>query len=218
MSGLALGVAEQLRDDIVAGRRAGGSKLSEPTLAAEHGISRGPAREALRRLEQEGLVVFDAVGRSTVVSLTRADFDDLCVIRAAIEAAASAHAARRFDASLRRTLEDNLAAMVQAADLADISRLDLEFHETILVASGRRQLLASWRSIRSQIALWLGTLQRARQAAKADVLSGTLRNHSDLLAALASGDAEQARRVAGDGIREFWLGLRDEGVAEPCAE
>lgn len=209
VSALLLGVVERLRADIIAGRRAAGSKLSEPTLAAEHGVSRGPAREALRQLEREGLVVFDAVGRSSVVSMTPADFEDLFVIRAALEGAAAAHAARGFDAGLRHTLEANIASMSRAATLADVTRLDLEFHEAILVASGRRRLIASWLSIRSQLALWLGTLQRAQDATTADVQAGTLRAHRQLLKVLASGDAERSRREAIDQIRCFLQGLKD---------
>ncbi|NBP79371.1 GntR family transcriptional regulator [bacterium] len=90
---LAFVITEHLRKEIVAGLRDPGSKISEPTIAAAHSVSRAPVREALRQLEREGLVVFDAVGRSRVVQLTEHDVEDICTIRTSLEAAAAEHAA-----------------------------------------------------------------------------------------------------------------------------
>jgi DNA-binding GntR family transcriptional regulator len=55
-------------------------------------------------------------------------------------------------------------------------------------SSGRRPLIATWRSIRSQLALWLGSLHRTREAIAADVLAQTISAHRSLIDALASGD------------------------------
>jgi DNA-binding GntR family transcriptional regulator len=197
-STLVAGVAERLRHEIVSGLRPAGAKLGEPSLAVEQGVSRGPVREALRQLEREGLVVFDAVGRSRVVTMSDADFEDISMVRVALESAAAAHVAVRFDARLRRSLDGNITAMTTAATLADISRLDLAFHDAIMEASGRRRLIATWRSIHSQLALWLGSLHRAREAITADVLAVTLRSHRDLVEVLAAGDAARASAAAAE--------------------
>lgn len=197
-STLVAGVAARLRAEIVSGSRPAGSKLGEPSLAVEQGVSRGPVREALRQLEREGLVVFDAVGRSRVVTMSDADFEDISIVRATLESAAAAHVADSFDGRLRRTLEENVTAMTSAATLADVSRLDLAFHDTIMEASGRRRLIATWRTIHSQLALWLGSLHRARESIAADVLVETLRSHRELIEVLASGDAARARAAAAE--------------------
>ena len=197
-STLVAGVADRLRDEIVLGERRAGSKLSEPSLAVAQGVSRGPVREALRQLEREGLIVFDAVGRCRVVTMSDADFEDISIVRVALESAAAAHVATGFDARLRRALEHNIAAMTNAATLADVSRLDLVFHDTIMEASGRRRLITTWRSIHSQLALWLGSLHRAREAITADVLAVTVRSHRDLVDVLASGDAARASAAAAE--------------------
>lgn len=197
-STLVAGVADRLRDEIVSGVRPPGAKLGEPSLAREQGVSRGPVREALRQLEREGLVVFDAVGRSRVVTMSAADFEDISIVRVALESAAAAHVAVVFDERLRRALDRGIAATTSAATLADVSRLDLAFHDTIMAASGRRRLIATWRSIHSQLALWLGSLHRAREAITADVLDVTVRSHRDLIEALASGDAARASAAAAD--------------------
>lgn len=197
-STLVAGVADRLRDEIVSGVRPPGAKLGEPSLAREQGVSRGPVREALRQLEREGLVVFDAVGRSRVVTMSAADFEDISVVRVALESAAAAHVAMTFDERLRRTLDRSIAATTSAATLADISRLDLAFHDTIMAATGRRRLIATWRSIHSQLALWLGSLHRAREAITADVLDVTVRSHRDLVDVLASGDAARASAAAAE--------------------
>jgi DNA-binding GntR family transcriptional regulator len=195
-STLVAGVADRLRDEIVSGVRPPGAKLGEPSLARDQGVSRGPVREALRQLEREGLVVFDAVGRSRVVTMSAADFEDISAVRVALESAAAAHVAVVFDERLRRALDQSIAATTSAATLADVSRLDLAFHDTIMAASGRRRLIATWRSIHSQLALWLGSLHRAREAITADVLDVTVRSHRDLVEVLASGDAARASAAA----------------------
>lgn len=190
---LALVITEHVRQEIVTGVREPGSKISEPTIAAAHVVSRAPVREALRQLEREGLVVFDAVGRSRVVQLTHEDVEDICGIRASLESTAAGHAARRFDAQIEQTLRSNIAEMEEATTLDEVSQLDLAFHAAIMEASGRRRLISAWRAIEPQLRLWLGTLQRLREAISADVLAATLAAHRHLTEVLATGDAAAAR-------------------------
>lgn len=191
-------VADELRREITTGQLPAGSKLSEPSLALRQGVSRAPVREALRQLEREGLVIFDRVGRSRVVAMTASDFEDISTIRVALESAAAAEAAIRFTERLRAALEANVGSMLAASSLADVTRLDLEFHQSVMESSGRRPLIATWRSIRSQLALWLGTLHRTREAIAADVLAQTISAHRALVDALASGDPARASAAFSD--------------------
>lgn len=193
---LALSITEAVRQEIVSGVRAPGAKISEPTIASVHSVSRAPVREALRQLEREGLVVFDVVGRSRVVQLTPEDVEDICGIRASLESTAAGHAAKRFDAAMEQTLQSNIAEMEAASTLDEVSMLDLAFHAAVMEASGRRRLIAAWYAIEPQLRLWLGTLQRMRQALSADVLAATVAAHRDLVEALRSGDPTRARDAA----------------------
>jgi DNA-binding GntR family transcriptional regulator len=191
-------VASRLRREITEGELPAGSKLSEPSLAVRQGVSRAPVREALRQLEREGLVVFDRVGRSRVVAMTASDFEDISLIRVALESAAATEVALRFTQPLRAALEANIESMRTATCLADVTRLDLEFHASVMESSGRRPLIAAWRSIRSQLALWLSTLHRTRESIAADVLAQTIAAHRSLIETLASGDAGRSAEAFAD--------------------
>ncbi len=200
---LALLITEHVRQEIVTGLREPGSKISEPTIAAAHAVSRAPVRESLRQLEREGLVVFDAVGRSRVVQLTNEDVEDICGIRASLESTAAGHAARRFNEAIEQALRSNIAEMEAATTLDEVSQLDLTFHAAIMEASGRRRLITAWKAIEPQLRLWLGTLQRLREAISADVLAATLAAHRQLTDVLSTGDAAAARAAVDDHIASW---------------
>ena len=201
---LAFVITEHLRQEIVTGLRAPGSKISEPTISAAHSVSRAPVREALRQLAREGLVVFDAVGRCRVVQLTEHDVEDICTIRVSLEAAAAGHAAVRFDKPLEQTLRNNIAGTEDATTLDEVSQLDIAFHAAIMEASGRRRLVAAWRAIAPQLRLWLATLQRKREAISADVAAATADAHMKLLTVLASGDGTAAREAAAEHVSSWF--------------
>lgn len=192
---LAHRIVDAVRREIVRQERLPGSKISEPMLAEAYRVSRAPVREALLQLEREGLVVFDAVGRTRVVEMTPEDFEDLYELRMAIEPAAFEHVTNRFDAAVRRKLEANIEAMAGATSLAEVSRLDVEFHTLIVEASGRRRLIAAWRSIHSQLLLWLSTLHQSHAEAST-MRELTPASHRRVVKILAGGDAERARAAA----------------------
>jgi DNA-binding GntR family transcriptional regulator len=192
---LAHRIVDTVRREIVRQERLPGTKISEPMLAEAYGVSRAPVREALLQLEREGLVVFDAVGRTRVVEMTPEDFEDLFELRMTLEPAAVEHVTNRFDASLRSRLEANIEAMAGAATLAEVSWLDVEFHTIVMEASNRRRLIATWRAIHSQLLLWLSTMHQAH-AESAKVRDITLAAHRRLVRIMAGGDAKQARAEA----------------------
>jgi DNA-binding GntR family transcriptional regulator len=192
---LAHRIVDTVRREIVRQERLPGTKISEPMLAEAYGVSRAPVREALLQLEREGLVVFDAVGRTRVVEMTPEDFEDLFELRMTLEPAAVEHVTNRFDASLRSRLEANIEAMAGAATLAEVSWLDVEFHTIVMEASNRRRLIATWRAIHSQLLLWLSTMHQAH-AESSKVRDITLAAHRRLVRIMAGGDAKQARAEA----------------------
>lgn len=131
-----------MRGDLPAGTR-----LLEQQLAAQFGLSREPIRDALRRLEQEGLVRSYQRRGVYVMGLTTKDIDELYDIRTLLETHAVRLAAGRASAEE----VDQLQHLVDT--MADVSRrgrahlvvdLDIEFHRHVMLAADRPRLLAAW--------------------------------------------------------------------------
>ena len=163
-----------------------------------------PVREALFALEREGLVEFSATGRAYVKNLSPHDFEELYVLRLALEpvAARLAAAALREDAS---QLEANIKATSKASTLLVVTNLDLEFHEIILEATGNARLLKLWRSLRSELELWLGRLHRSKQLQTHGTREETVSTHRDLLECFRT----QSPAVCERKMREHVLGWRE---------
>lgn len=173
--------AARLRADILHEVLAPGDQLAEAAMARRMGVSRVPVREALFILEREGLVEFTATGRAFVKELTPRDVHELYAMRQILEplAARLAAPALRADAA---PLEANVAATARAATLREVTRLDLDFHELILMASGNARLLRAWRALRGELGLWLGQFHRLRETRMRDVREETVRAHTALIA------------------------------------
>jgi DNA-binding GntR family transcriptional regulator len=193
-----------LRSRIIDGVLEPGALLAESAAARELGVSRVPVREALFALEREGLVEFSATGRAYVKDLSPHDFEELYVLRLALEpvAARLAAAALREDAS---QLEANIKATSKAPTLLVVTNLDLEFHEIILEATGNARLLKLWRSLRSELELWLGRLHRSKQLQTHGTREETVSTHRDLLECFRT----QSPAVCERKMREHVLGWRE---------
>jgi DNA-binding GntR family transcriptional regulator len=196
--------AALLRSRIIDGVLEPGALLAESAAARELGVSRVPVREALFALEREGLVEFSATGRAYVKDLSPHDFEELYVLRLALEpvAARLAAAALREDAS---QLEANINATSKAPTLLVVTNLDLEFHEIILEATGNARLLKLWRSLRSELELWLGRLHRSKQLQTHGTREETVSTHRDLLECFRT----QSPAVCERKMREHVLGWRE---------
>ena len=198
----------RLRSDIIDGALAPGTLLAEASVARQLGVSRVPVREALFTLEQEGLVEFGATGRAFVKALTPRDFEELFVLRLTLEPAA----ARLASANLRAyvsDLEKNLTATARAKSVPEVTRLDLEFHDIILVASGNARLLKLWRSLRGELELWLGRLHRTHQLQTKETLLQTVEAHRAIIEGFQSQSPASCERFMREHIQGWreWLPL-----------
>ena len=136
-------IARKLRYAIARGEVAPGSPLGEAELARELGVSRGPLREAMQRLTQEGLLVSIRNRGLFVIEMTDAEIRDMYVLRTAIESAACKLLVRADHAAAGIDLLDKVAAMENAAatgDRAAMSDADLAFHERLIALSGSPRL------------------------------------------------------------------------------
>ena len=139
-----------LRNGILAGDIAPGTRLLEVPLATELGVSRGPVREALRQLEQEGLVEFFPHRGAVVVGVAEAEVDTIYGIRALLEGRAFGRACRIVtDADLDAMAEtvELMIAASEAGDVATVTERDLQFHGRVVEISGFQYLRRLWTSI-----------------------------------------------------------------------
>ena len=188
---LAKSVLQQITDAIVSGRLHPGDKLVEARLARQLGVSRGPVREAIRRLEQMGLVEKIPYRGAFVSRLTQSDIEELHNMRELLEGLAARLLAERRDPKAIARLQAILDDMRQAATSGDPSKiiaLDADFHDVLIELSGHKLLREVWMIVSGRLRRFL-VLRRHR-------LYGTLEEavqlHESIVRAIAAGDAEQA--------------------------
>lgn len=133
----------RLREAILGGRIGMGTRINEAELAAEWRISRTPIRDALRRLEAEGLVQA-APGRGMVVPvLSRADVEELYAVRESLEGMAARLAAERatppFLTQLN-TLLKTYGAALKRDDLLQLAQIDAALHDAVAQMAQNRRL------------------------------------------------------------------------------
>ncbi|RHW28623.1 GntR family transcriptional regulator [Nocardioides immobilis] len=178
-------VTRQLRDEILDGLRAPGSRLVERELAGELGVSRIPVRDALRQLVTEGLVTPRPRSWAIVREFTAADVADLHEVRAAFERLAFRLAVERRTREglqlLRGTVDAELRA-ARACDAVAARRAAADFHEVVTAMAANELLNELQRTIRSRMR-WL--------LAQHDDLVGIAREHEALYDAIADRDAER---------------------------
>src|SRR5439155_23845626 len=152
--------------------------------------SRAPIREAIRLLEQEGLVVAVPRRGSFVVRLSRSDVEEVYTLRADVESRAVRQALPRVTPAILATLEALLARMKEAARLDGMTGLleaDIQFHRTIVDLAGWPRLKKIWESLHPQT-LTLYTLSTLTDWTPSDHAD----RHGPVLDAVRSGDPERA--------------------------
>jgi DNA-binding GntR family transcriptional regulator len=144
---------DALREAILTGRFQPGERLLQDELAAAFGVSRIPLREALRRLEGEGLVVISPNRGAIVRPLVPKDVVDLYDVRLALESLALRRAAERYadvrEATNRRHGEARRA--IEAGALTTLFHLDRDYHAGLSAASDNPHLIAALDAQWSQI-------------------------------------------------------------------
>ena len=183
-------VTERLRADIVNGVLKPGTQLSEAELAKNFGVSRGPVREALQRLIQEGLLHGQPHRGAVIPVLTDEDVVDIYLARDALESAAiRAVMAGGAAAAAYEALDEQVTAMEKAEAAGDweaVGKFDLEFHTALVAASGSQRLQRMFRTVISETRLCLGVLTVAE--ARADLVA----EHRTISERLRAGDTEEA--------------------------
>lgn len=198
-------VLSALRTAILANEIKAGSRLLEAEVAARMGVSRAPVREAIRHLEQEGLVEFFPHRGAVVVGLPEAEIDAIYELRAIIEGRAMANACGRVGEPELERLEaliDEMRGELKEGDVADIAEIDLRFHGLIVEWSGLTLLRHIWSSLDGLVRLRsYQALDRPGRTAQY-FLRNAASSHVVLVAALRDGDPMKAAEAARQHVLE----------------
>jgi DNA-binding GntR family transcriptional regulator len=194
-------VTDVLREMITGGQFQPGQHLKEAELADALKVSRGPIREALSRLQEEGHVELRRHRGAFVSTLTKTDIEEVHTLRGAIERLAASRACTRMGdpgfAEMDAVLEQ-MKSVDTKIDPEDAVRLDLQFHDIIYRYCDHVRVQRVWESIRGQVTVFL----RARNASFPDFVDVGYSEHKELRDALALGDPQAAQ----DGIDKHILG------------
>lgn len=178
-------------DWIHAGTLRPGDRVSEAAIARQLGISRGPVREAISRLDHEGLVVRRPRRGAVVASLTIKDLEDISTVRQLIEGQAARTACQLISPEDIETLEALIASMESHANEGQWTEtvlLNGQFHETVVRISSNRILEKMWKSLNPLA--WL--LAPAASPNKAHDVTSIVVRHRQLLDDLRNGDPDRA--------------------------
>jgi len=138
-------VVNRIRNMILSGRLKPGDRLRQDELAKTFGVSTMPIREALRQLQAEGLVVFRPRRGATVARPSVSEYEEVYLIREALETLACRWAAEDFDRipidRLKLLLQEIEAAEANSDDVHRRLRLVRKFFFTVFAASGKVHLL-----------------------------------------------------------------------------
>lgn len=191
---------ESIRNGILEGQYAPGQRLIEAELTRRLGVSRGPLREALRRLAADGLIDIEAYRGATVTRLSRAGLADVFRVREVLEGLAARLAAERIGEGTNRTRAERVREeLLRPAELADLNTYledNDRFHQFVIELSGNGVL---GRQV-SQLQL------PPMRAAFFRLINGEMHalsvaQHLNILDAILAGEARFAEREMADHVR-----------------
>lgn len=181
-------VTERLRELVVNGTYAPGAQLSEVELARRFGVSRGPIRESLQRLVQEGLLRSEQHRGVFIPTMSEDDIADIYVAREAIEGAAvrqamAAGQGKALAAKLRG-LVDEMAKAAKAGRWVGVADADMRFHSELVAAADSARLSRMFSTLvdETRVLLALHTALPSRVDAVAE--------HASIVTALEADDPD----------------------------
>ena len=189
-------VYDELRTAILYGHLEPGEQLGEVELAGRLGISRGPLREAMQRLVQEGLLHSEPHRGLFVITLDRSDVEDVYLARLAIERQACALVMERNRGEAVARLTEALDRLVDAArerDRVKMSDADQAFHEVLVSSSGSPRLERMAQTLLVETRMCLNALQETYPEPE-----DLVEEHRRLVDAIADGEEERLLRLIED--------------------
>jgi len=187
-------VFNTLREAILKGDFAPGERLMEKQLAEKMGVSRTPIREAIRKLELEGLVIMIPRKGAEVASITGKDISDVLEVRATLEALAVRLACKKMSEHDLNDLSAVNKEFKKAADEKDVKALiekDVEFHDVIFHSSDNEKLIQIINNLREQIYRF-----RVEYIYKMNSYDSLVQEHDEIVKAIANRESKLAAKIA----------------------
>lgn len=198
--------ADAIRRMILAGELTEGERLIEDRLTEQLGISRPPLREALRVLEQEGLIVTRPRRGSMVATLTDQDVFEILTLRTALERLAIELGVPVRDPGRFKNAQEALLEMetcAAAEDRGSLVQAGYRFHSALVALAGHRRLIEAYASVQQQLLLCMARNLYAREHYYED-LNEHVARHRKLLDLVEAGDpAAVLAELAVHGERSF---------------
>lgn len=147
-------VFNTLRRAILKGELKPGERLMEIALADKLGVSRTPIREAIRKLELEGLVVMAPRKGAKVASITERDLNDVLEVRKGMEVLAISLACKRItgeELEKLESIERSFQSLIESGNLTELAEMDVKFHDTIYQATNNQRLVQLLNNLREQM-------------------------------------------------------------------
>ena len=185
-------VQAEIERMILGGELAAGQRVNEAVLAARFGTSRGPVREALRALDECGLVRTERNRGVFVRAVSITEADEVYDLREVLDEMVGRRLAERITGAELTTLRELLARMVAATAGPDVNgyyRLNLEFHDTLVAFVGNGHLSATYRRLTKELLLF-----RLHGLEKGGGFAVSNAEHKAIVEAIASGDPDRAGR------------------------
>jgi len=186
-------IAQKLREKIVDGHFAPGQQINETLVSSQLNLSRGPLREALQRLSQEGLLVSRPNRGVFVVELTTRDVEEIYHLRELLEIGAAEIITNQETTERKRVSQKLLkiaAKLSKAADSddwLDVSKLDLEFHTTLVSESGNSRLLRAYTTLATESLICMTNLKQAYPS------QASVSHHAVIAGLIATGSMSEIR-------------------------
>lgn len=209
LSSLSDQVWEELRKQIIHGERRPGDRLVELELAAQLGISQGTVREALQRLESEGLVERQSRTATYVTDFSIEEMYELSLIRTQVEGFTFSRAAARITDEQCDELQNLVAQLRLAArrkDLVALEKIDMQFHQRICELAGSRILLRVWLPLFTQLQRFIAQAHHRYFPEMSEIADG----HQPLVDALRTRDPEQAAAALKEHVMVSWARINGE--------
>lgn len=185
-------VFNTLRQAILKGELAPGERLMEIQLADRLGVSRTPIREAIRKLELEGLVVMIPRKGAEVAKITEKDLKDVLEVRCALEELAVELACRNITDLQVEELKKNVKEFKKAIHGKDVTALaekDVAFHDIIFSATHNERLIQILNNLREQMYRY-----RVEYLKDPDTHARLVEEHEGILSNLEQGNVEDAKK------------------------
>ncbi len=200
-------VATFLVRELIFGRLHPGQRINETDLARQLGISRNPIREAIRRLEERGLLVAVSRKGTFVRTFLRRDIDEIFSFRVVVERFAVEQALPQMtDADIDRIagFVDAMVAAAQAGDEMAFVENDLAFHLEICRLSNNRQTLHAFTNIQAEVQMLIMLAEREFVSLMAAAI-----DHWPVVEALRARDVDKAMDTIAHHIRDSWRHLHE---------